>query len=251
MKKDRLIIKRLISLFFLPYSRYGMAQLKNDTLNKNLTLVKNKGFTVFNFYYDTRIYSVFTLNLLANLPQRFQYFSLTSYYGAAQSSDVDNFYCEQNLRWEIDQNIPIDLTFQLVLRRGIQNDDHHFGIRWRLRQSENLKNFFSSINLNYSINPNLIQFRQNSPVSYVSMIEHVYTRKLFPKHTNNRIYLSGFIDQNLIFDKRNVIVNHVTEHKLCIQLLNDIFFVVEYRLNTFLEQKGSGVGIGLEYKVFY
>ncbi len=60
-----------------------------------------KGLIDINGYYDTREFTVLTINLLASLPWRLQYFSLTNYSNPIESDtaqDLENFYSEQNLR---------------------------------------------------------------------------------------------------------------------------------------------------------
>lgn len=105
-------------------------------------LFKKIGFLDFNAYRNTRDLRVLTINLFSTLPHRFQYFSLTNYYNDQESPDL-NFYTEHNLPWAIKENLPLDLTYQYVLRQGERNDDHRIGLRWRLHDTPYLKNFFS------------------------------------------------------------------------------------------------------------
>ena len=107
----------------------------------------------FNGYYDTREFSVLTINMKANFPNRFQYFSLTNYEGQSTTSDIGNLYSEHNLRYPVSRKLPLDYTFQYVLRSGLDNDDILLGFRWRLTHTpwigtflKKLKTLFSAFN---------------------------------------------------------------------------------------------------------
>jgi len=41
----------------------------------------------------------------------------------------------------------------------------------------------------------------------------------------------------------------VTEHQLGYKIYNNLFIVLEYRVNDFFEKENYGLGYGLEYKV--
>lgn len=203
------------------------------------------GFLDFNAYYDTREFNVMTLNILANLPNRFQYFSLTNYLSAGPLVDLANFYSEQNLRWKIKKSGAFDLTLQYVMRQGLANDDLRFGVRWRLSDTPKLTNFFKKLNMSYSLNPMFIQFRAKAHSKYLTQVEHVYRIKIY----KDRIYLGGFADQNFIYNKGNLAFKWVTEHQLGIRIIDQLFAVGEYRINDFLESDNTGLGIGLEYVI--
>lgn len=120
------------------------------------------GFIDFNMYYDTRDFNVMTINILAKLPNRFQYFSLTNYLSDNESVDLANFYSEQNLRWQINKMSSLDLTLQYVMRQGSANDDLRFGVRWRLSDTRKLAGIFKKLNMSYSLNPMFFQFRNKA-----------------------------------------------------------------------------------------
>ena len=114
-----------------------------------------------NGYYDTRDFAVVTLNVLANLPGRLQYFSLTNYtnaVGADPRRDFDTYYTEQNLRWGPLPSVPLDLMTQWVHRSGGKNDMLRFGLRWRLMNTSVLDTWFKAINLMYFVNVHAYQF---------------------------------------------------------------------------------------------
>lgn len=211
-----------------------------DIENNNTT-----GFIDLNMYFDTREFNVMTINILAKLPNRFQYFSLTNYLGADQSVDLASFYSEQNSRWQIKKMSPLDLTLQYVMRQGKANDDIRFGIRWRLSDAPKLKGFFSKLNISYSLNPMFFQFRANTNTKYMTQVEHVYRIKLY----KDRIYLGGFADQNFVYSNGKVAFNWVTEHQLGTRIVDHLYAVVEFRINDFLESDNTGLGIGLEYVI--
>ena len=206
---------------------------------------KTTGFLDFNGYYDTREFSVITINILAKLPNRFQYFSLTNYQSASHSSDLESFYSEHNLRWQIKKDCPLDLTYQFVMRQGTGNDDFRLGVRWRLSNTPKLAAVFKKLNMSYSINPMLIQFRVNTHTKYMTQTEHVYRIKLY----KDRVYLGGFADQNFVYINNNISFKWVTEHQLGIRIIDQLYAVAEYRINEFLTSEYTGLGYGIEYKV--
>lgn len=210
----------------------------------------NTGFIDLNGYYDTREFTVFTINLLANLPNRFQYFSLTNYQGPTNSSDVSTFYSEHNLRWKIKPTLPLSLTYQYVTRQGPQNDDHRFGLLWRVHNTPMFADFFKKINLKLSTNPMFLQYRVKAEPAYMTTIEHVYFLKLMPKTFKGRVYVLGFADQNFVYnDNGKLSFEWVSEHQLGIRLVDQLFAVGEYRINTYLGDGATGFGYGLQYKV--
>ena len=210
------------------------------------------GFVDFNFYYDTRDFSVLTYNILANLPKRFQYFSLTNYQSTNSSFDLNSFYAEHNLRWALHKNKPVDLTLQYVMRGGEDNDDFRLGFRWRDNASKKLSSFFKKLNASYSINPMFIQFRRNTAIKYMSIIEHVYRINIAPKKLDRRIYIGGFVDQNFVYNGNGGLsFKWVTEHQLGLRIIDELYAILEYRINDFYAKDNYGFGYGLEYKIIF
>ncbi|RKR12813.1 hypothetical protein CLV91_1520 [Maribacter vaceletii] len=212
---------------------------------------KVSGFIDFNGYYDTREFSVLTYNILANLPNRFQYFSLTNYESSKYSSDFSKNYAEHNLRWGVGDKIPLDLTLQYVLRNGENNDDIRLGFRWKLNQTKGIKKIISKLNMSYSINPMLVQFRKNQETKYVTQIEHVYSFLIAPKTFGKRLYLGGFADQNIVYNTGGVSFKWVSEHQLGFRVLDKLYAVLEYRINDYYVTENYGLGYGLEYKISF
>jgi hypothetical protein len=210
---------------------------------------RNSGFMDFNGYYDTREFSVMTLNLLANLSGQFQYFSLTNFEGPRETSDLGTYYSEQNLRWGIKKGYPIQLSTQWVLRSGINNDDLRLGVLWRLNNTSGIKDFLKKINLNYFVCFHFFQFREKQPLKYFTQVEHIYKLLLFPTLLKKKLYLGGFADQNLIRKGDKVDVEWVTEHQLGYCIIDALYLVAEYRVNDFWKTDKYGLGYGLEYKI--
>ena len=201
------------------------------------------GFLDFNTYYDTRDFSVMTINILAKLPNRLQYFSLTNYQSADASADLASFYSEQNVRWQLKTKSPFDITLQYVMRQGSKNDDVRLGLRWRLSNTPKIEKFFKALKMSYSINPMIIQFRVNAHTKSMTQIEHVYRIKLY----KDRVYIGGFADQNFDYSNNKLSFKWVSEHQLGVRLISQLYVVTEYRINDFLENDNTGLGIGLEY----
>ena len=210
------------------------------------------GFFDFNFYpylSDVDTDSAFTLNIAKKLPKRFSYFSLTNVYsttGDDYLSDSLLYYSEQNLRWQIAEDSPFDLTLQMNFRSGSNNNRHRLGVRWRLNNTPTLASFFESLNLSYSINLHAIQF--DHEYATVWQIEHVLMMK-FPS-ISNRLYLAAFADHT--FNQKlpagmpkNPIV---AEMQLGVRLVDSLYFISEFRLNQYRRADVNNLAIGLQYK---
>ncbi len=217
----------------------------------SLRLQAGGGFLDFNFYpalTEEKADSVFTLNAFSKLPGRFHYFSLTNVINAEQGrafSGHYDFYTEQNLRWAIREDLPWDLTTQLNLRSGSDNDRLRFGARWRLNDAKPFEEFFDAIHLVYAINFHLVQFDHED--AYVWQMEHSF-RKTFPE-ISDRLYLAGFADHTFNQDlpvgtPRSPIVG---EAQLGWRLSGDWNLVAEYRINEYRRSAPSNVGIGIQY----
>ncbi len=242
-KSSRVFVLLFFSLVFLVKI---YAQEKQEFKNSKVS-----GYIDFNGYYDTREFSVFTYNILANLPKRFQYFSLTNYESSNSSSGLSKNYAEHNLRWGIGEAIPLDLTLQYVLRNGENNNDVRLGFRWKVNQTKGIQKMFNKLNMSYSLNPMLLQFRLHNKTTYMTQIEHVYSILLLPKICNKRLYLGGFADQNFIYNNGGVSFKWVSEHQLGYRILNRLYVVLEYRINDYYQNDTYGLGYGLEYKISF
>lgn len=217
--------------------------------------VKNSkgGFLDFNFYpylSDVDNDNVFTLNIFAALPNRFSYFSLTNYgnqSGRGELEDVVSFYTEQNLRWKIADDSPLDLTAQYNMRGGEDNDRLRLGFRWRLNNTEFLEDFFQAINLKYSINFHALQLDHRS--EDVWQMEHVFAMK-FP-YLTDRLYLSGFVDHTFNEDLPDSIPDDpmVAEAQLGLRLVENFYVTTEYRLNQYRRSDVNNLAAGVEYKM--
>jgi hypothetical protein len=213
------------------------------------------GFLDFNVYpelTDVDTDSVFTLNTAAKLPNRFSYFSLLNLYN--QSSDntlkeTTSYYTEQNLRWQISDDSPLDLTLQMNFRTGSDNDRHRLGFRWRLNNTSYLESAFKAMNLKYSLNFHVVQFDKED--ADVWQIEHVFMMK-FP-YISERLYLSGFADHTFNQDLSEQLPSSpiVGEVQMGFRLYENLFFVSEYRLNQYRRSDVNNLAIGLQYKMIW
>lgn len=138
------------SLFLLVNRAYSVTKnVHHGTLDFNL----------YPFLSNVGSDSVATINIAAKLNASFSYFRLTNLYKQAESSelsDTNNFYAEQNIRWQI-PSTAFDVTGQFNFRTGENNDRHRLGIRWRLSNSSWLKPTLDKLHLARSINFHLIQ----------------------------------------------------------------------------------------------
>lgn len=206
------------------------------------------GFIDFNGYVDTRHSSVATVNLLANLPARFQYFSLTNVYGPNDSkhlTDLTGLYTEQNLRWMPSTNVPVDLVVQWVIRSGLNNDVLRLGARLRIASFPGLDKGFAAISLNYSVTAFAAQI-DFVGAGYPTLLEHAY--RWTP--LGEPMYVAGFMDHALWFNAPDgaSASRIVTEHQVGLRLWGLLYAVCEYRFNQYLAPaQRNGVGFGLEY----
>lgn len=206
---------------------------------------KPTGFIDFNGYYDTRNYSVLTYNILANWPNRVQYFSLTNIQGSQANAELSNYYAEHNIRFAVSEASPFDATVQYVMKSGENNDKIRLGVRWRMNNFKALSDIMKKWNFTYSFNPMFIEYGVGSDPNYFATIEHVYCVKFL----KNKFYLAGFADQNFIDISDGLKTNWVTEHQLGYNLYNNFYVVAEYRINEYQKDQETGIGLGVEYKI--
>ena len=225
--------------------------IAQDSLSLNSASIPSTGYLDFNGYYDTRNHSEFTLNILGNTTKRFHYFSLTNYTGVTESSDLAQFYSEQNLRFKLSNESAFDASLQWALREGQDNDDIKWGLRIRFNDLQFLSKLFKKLNMSYSVSTFIMELRQLNPVRYLTQLEHVYRIQVIPRLFGQRVYLSGFADQNMRYMEGKQIIRWVTEHQLGIMLLKQFYIVAEYRINELLSSKKQGMGYGFEYKMSF
>ena len=212
----------------------------------------NKGFLDFNAYpylSDVDTDSVFTLNIAADLGNGFSYFSLLNFYNQDSSgelSDTTTYYSEQNLRWKISEESPLDLTFQSNFRTGENNDRHRLGLRWRLSDTELLSEAFDTIHLTYAVNFHLVQFDHDP--NHVWQMEHsIFLRA--PEVSEN-IYLAGFIDHTFNESLPTNIPDNpvVMEAQLGYRITGGLYAVAEWRLNQYRRSDVNNLAVGIQYK---
>lgn len=211
----------------------------------------NHGFIDLNAYRDTRSFSEFTINLLANPHPRVQYFAFSNNTGASHTSETQSFYSEQNIRWKISKTSPLDLTGQLTLRSGEDNDNFKLGIRVRFNNVKSLEAFFRKIGLMYSLNFHVLEYHPVESVRSFVQFEHAYQWWLLPDRLNRRLYIGGFADQNFRAGSEQDEVMWVSEHQLGIRIVDQFYLVAEFRINDFLPSDNYGLGYGLEYKIVF
>lgn len=212
--------------------------------NTQSAMASSKGFFDYNYYTDTRDFNVYTLNLLANVNSKIQYFSLLNIFNSAgteENFDKSLFFSEQNIRWSVVPDLPYEMTLQWVTQSGNKNDIFRVGTRIRVNDIESLKSLFKKINLVYGINFHLLQF--DSLTGYQWQIEHGYKIQLI----KDLLYLAGFIDHNIDGSKHTL----VTEHQVGYRMVDQLHIVAEYRFNGYLNKDRSGVGFGLQYLIYF
>ena len=213
----------------------------------------SSGFLDFNVYpYLSNVDSdsVFTLNIAAKLPNRFSYFSLLNLGNQpadSELSDTTSYYTEQNIRWQIQDSSPLDLTVQYNMRSGEDNDRLRFGMRWRLNDTPSLQSFFTKIHMRYAVNLHAIQIDDGDTA--VWQLEHSFGMR-FP-YISKRLYLAGFIDHTFNEDLPAQIPANpiVAEAQLGFRLVENLYAVSEYRLNEYRRSDVNNLALGVEYKI--
>jgi hypothetical protein len=205
------------------------------------------GFIDLNAYWDSRSSATYTVNLLANLPHRFQYFSFVNYSGPLDggSAELDAFYAEHHLRWGIEGS-PVDLTAMWNLRSGVDNDALFVGSRLRLSDVGAIGGALRRHRLNYSITANVLRIGGGPPDGWAPQVEQVYRWDPWP----GQVYLSGFADHNFHFNGSPTAspTRTVMEHQVGYRLTGPVSAVLEWRYNQYLPGNlRSGWGFGLQY----
>ncbi|MGX5174579.1 hypothetical protein ACUR5C_11220 [Aliikangiella sp. IMCC44653] len=218
--------------------------------------VKTKGgfidFNVYPYMTDVSGDNTITINAAANLGNRLSYFSLTNFANQSdrsELSDTTSFYTEHNIRWQVSESSPFDLTWQSNFRTGTNNDRHRLGVRWRFNDTDSLSSFFKRINLKYAINLHAIQFDHRS--ESVWQLEHSFFMK-FP-YISNRLYLAGFIDHTFNENLPASIPSNpiVGEAQFGFQLIDDLYLIAEYRVNQYRRSDVNNLALGIQYKFLW
>jgi len=212
------------------------------------------GFVDLNAYYDSRESTNVTIGLLLNLPLRLQYFAFVNLFGPTQASrvgDQELVFSEQNLRWRLHEEAPLDVVAQYVIRSGPDNDVLRLGLRWRFSATPVIAQLFDLLHLRYGFSVYAFETDFQAPALYALQIEHVYKLQVLPEHFGDRVYIAGFIDHNIrIGGAADVPVSRVvTEHQLGIRVVAGLHIVAEFRFNEYMAQDQVGVGLGLQYLV--
>jgi hypothetical protein len=199
-----------------------------------------------NYYpYDTRDYSVFTINLAAYLPHGFNYFSFVNYttgINSAKNQDLQDFYTEQNVSWALPDNLPFDILAQWVIASGVGNDVLRLGPGLIISSMPPLKKFLDHLGIFYVVH--FFPGQIDSLSGFNWQIEHFYKFSIFPKQLQDRVFVYGFLDQN--FGPGGMSTVH--EHNLGVRVINRFHLVTEYRHNAYLPDT-DGLGVGAEFKV--
>ena len=241
--KAKFIFAALVTATFLSFNLQAMAQTKNS----------QGGFLDFNLYpylSDVDNDNVFTLNIASKLDNRISYFSLLNIGNQSGKSELDDtltYYTEQNIRWQITEDAPLDLTLQFNFRSGADNDRHRLGIRWRLNNTNALQEFFKTINLSYAINLHFLTIDNEAP--HVWQLEHAFFMK-FP-YLSKKLYLAGFIDHTFNQDLAGNMPKSpiVAEAQLGYEVMDNFFIITEYRIIQYRRSDVNNLAVGLQYKM--
>ncbi len=198
--------------------------------------------------YQSQVDSDTDLTFISNarLPGRFSYFSYVNFRGATTGDAFDFSRSEQNLRWAISPELPLDLSLQGVLVDGSGNDFTQLGIAWQVHNTPGFDGFFKRINLIYQITFQLKRFGSADDKAW--QIEQYFKVK-FPG-ISDRIYVSGFIDQTFDLDVAGELPSNpvVMEVQAGFRLWKNFYGIAEYRVNDFRLGNEYNLAAGIEYK---
>jgi hypothetical protein len=206
----------------------------------------NISFNLYPWLDDVNTDSDFTVTTFIPLPHRFSYFSFVNIGGVLHSGSPKFIITEQNIRWNISEKYPVDFVAQDTIRNGHDNDTIHLGLRWRLNNTSQLREFFNKISLAYSFHVFPIRFDQRDLGGW--QVSHVYTMT-FP-YISDRLYFSGFFDHNIgegsaSTGRRD---NIVSENQFGVRLYKQFYAVLEYRFNEYRRNNKNNLGAGIELK---
>ncbi len=209
----------------------------------------SSGLIDINYYYDSRAYTTLTINTLANLSHRLQYFSLVDFGGSpktAKELDVSSFYTEQNLRYQVYENSPWSLSSQWVAQSNQRNDLLRAGILTNFSELKFTQPFLNGTTNFISINLFPLQIDHMDGFNW--QIEYFYRFQILPSFFRNHVYLSGFADQNI---SDRVDSTWIVENQIGIRFYDNFYVVAEHRFNGSLENDATGLGLGLEYTILF
>ncbi len=229
-----------------------MASLATPALSQSH---EYKGFIDLNAYpylQDVDSDARFVINTASSLPHRMSYFGFINVIDQTfeeTGQDKTIYFTEQNLRWQVAEGSPFDLTFQANLRSGSGNDRYRLGIRWRLNDTAWLASFFKALNMRYALNLHAIQFDQLEGTAW--QLEHSFGMT-FP-YISDKLYLAGFIDHNFNEPLPDTIPDDpiVTEVQLGYEFAPGWFVISEYRVNQYRRSDVNNLAVGLEYKYVF
>lgn len=233
MKIDSAIVTALLLIFSSAVLADGPPRLAVDTnLYPYLDRIKS----------DTDL----TVIINARFPAKFSYFGYMNYRGAVSDGQFDFVRSEQNLRWTISEELPLDLSIQGILIAGGSNDITQLGVSWRVHHTPGLDGFFDRINLVYRVTFQLKRFSSEEDDAW--QMEHFFKMR-FPT-ISDRLYLSGFVDQTFDQQRPDVFPKSpiVAEVQVGARLWNRFYAVAEYRHNEFRLGNESNLAVGIEYK---
>jgi hypothetical protein len=186
----------------------------------------------------------FTIN--ARLPARFSYFGYMNNRGVVSDGNAEFTRSEQNLRWRISDDLPLDLNLQAIIVDGPGNDVTQLAVAWRVHDTPVLAAFFDRINMIYRVSFYFKRFSSGDDRAW--QMEHFFKLR-FPG-VSERLYLSGFLDQTFDLSLPEELPESpiVTEVQAGARIWNDFYVIAEYRINQFRLGKEHNFAAGIEYK---
>jgi hypothetical protein len=187
-----------------------------------------------------------TLTINAPLPARFSYFGFINNRGVVSDGHASFIRSEQNLRWRISDDLPLDLNVQAIIVDGPGNDVTQVAVAWRVHDTPAFKAFFDRINMIYRLGFYLKRFSSGDDKAW--QMEHFFKMR-FPG-ISDRLYLSGFVDQTFDLGLAEELPESpiVTEIQGGARIWDNFYVIAEYRINQFRLGKEHNLAVGIEYK---
>ncbi len=252
MRKNTLLILILSLILVLSQSITAFAEEEEWIEIEEKT--KIHGSVDGNYTYDTRDMNRLTLNTLIFFPYGISYynvFHLNSLMAVDGGNfDLDNYYHEQDIWWNVYRKVPVDLVFQWQSMSGANNDQARFGFRWRISDTPWIKPFCEKIHLFLTTQVHAFQTDFNPSAGWGFSFEHFWRMQVLPSIFNDRVYIAGYMDHNLDYGGATAGNNSaiVTETQIGVKVYGNLNVIAEYRYSDY-DARQHGVGFGLEYIV--
>lgn len=190
------------------------------------------------YQFDSRDFNTLNFTGFSTLPADFSIWGFVDFEGAKntnkQESDLSTYFLEVDLRspsWN-----GFGFITELDATTGVGNDTGRAGLYYKANSSWLKDNhmflFFKAFPL-----------ESNGDVRQFSFAWNIK----YPKVLDGRFSMGGFADWNFN-SGANKDTNLISDTQFRFRIVQNLSFLVEYRINEFITKSDKGTGIGLQYK---